>query len=163
MRFPGTCSRYSKKAMPQLRIAARYQGRSARFFRCAYQAKVMKTFEAMSSSVALSTGLMAASGHGDAEGCECRAGAGGSLMHHALPAALARAGDVVGTVIDEYRGGGLESEAALGLLVDPRMWLHDAGEERWQRAVADGMHAKFTRQLHPVQIADVRQQIHAIV
>ena len=43
--------------MPQLTIAARYQGRAARFFRCAYQANVMKTFEAMSSRVAEMTGF----------------------------------------------------------------------------------------------------------
>src|SRR5215469_766258 len=51
MRLPGTCSRYSKKAMLQLASAATYQGRSARFFRCAYQANVMNTFDPISSSV----------------------------------------------------------------------------------------------------------------
>jgi hypothetical protein len=35
----------------------RYHGRPARFFRCAYQANVMKTFEAMSSKVAEMTGF----------------------------------------------------------------------------------------------------------
>jgi hypothetical protein len=35
-----------------------YQGRAARFFRCAYQAKVMKTFDAVSRRVAETTGLM---------------------------------------------------------------------------------------------------------
>src|SRR3954470_8361164 len=34
--------------MPQLRSAATYHGRSARFRRCAYHAKVMKMFEAIS-------------------------------------------------------------------------------------------------------------------
>src|SRR2546421_6201039 len=52
MRFAGTCSRYSKNAMPQLTSAATYQGRTTRLLRCAYQAKVMKTFEPMSSRVA---------------------------------------------------------------------------------------------------------------
>src|SRR5690242_14392764 len=45
MRLAGTWSRYSNRAMPQLRMAATYQGRSARFCRWAYQAKVMNTFE----------------------------------------------------------------------------------------------------------------------
>src|SRR5215469_7738893 len=140
MRLPGTCSRYSKKAIPQLRIAARYQGRVARFFRCAYQAKVMKTFEAMSSSVALTIGFMARSGHADAKGRERGAGARGVLVHNAVPAALARAGDVLCTIIDEHGGGGLEREAPLGLPVDRRVRLHHTGEERRQRAVAHGVH-----------------------
>src|SRR4029077_9288243 len=58
MRLPGTCSRYSKNAMPQLTSAATYQGRAARFFKCAYQAKVMKTFDAVSNRVAEMTGFM---------------------------------------------------------------------------------------------------------
>src|SRR5436190_16786382 len=49
MRLAGTCSRYSKSAMLQLTIAATHHGRSARLRRCAYHAKVMNTFEAMSS------------------------------------------------------------------------------------------------------------------
>src|SRR5919112_1014161 len=48
MRFAGTCSRYSNSAMPQLATAARYQGLSPRFLRCAYQAKVMKILESNS-------------------------------------------------------------------------------------------------------------------
>src|SRR5262245_39357193 len=49
MRLAGTCSRYSKSAMPQLTIAAMYHARVLRFLRCAYQANVMKTFEQISS------------------------------------------------------------------------------------------------------------------
>ena len=48
MRFAGTWSRYSKSAMPQLTSAAITHVRSLRFRRCAYHAKVMNTFEAMS-------------------------------------------------------------------------------------------------------------------
>src|ERR1051325_7348736 len=48
-RLAGTCRRYSNSAIPQLMIAATYQGRSARLRRCAYQATVMKTFEQISS------------------------------------------------------------------------------------------------------------------
>src|SRR5579862_3160501 len=45
MRFPGTCSRYSNNAMPQLTSAATHQGFAGSSFRCAYQAKVMKMFD----------------------------------------------------------------------------------------------------------------------
>src|SRR5690348_17582337 len=55
MRFPGTWSRYSKNAIPQLTSAATIQGLSCRFLRCAYQAKVMKVFEQISSRVVLRT------------------------------------------------------------------------------------------------------------
>src|SRR3954464_9980535 len=55
MRLAGTCSRYSNSAMPQLASAATYQARPERFFRWAYQAKVMNTFESTSRPVALST------------------------------------------------------------------------------------------------------------
>src|SRR5215213_7181235 len=51
MRLAGTWSRYSNSAMPQLANAATYHGRSLRFFRCAYQANVMKTLERTSSTV----------------------------------------------------------------------------------------------------------------
>src|SRR4051812_8600895 len=47
MRLAGTCSRYSKSAIPQLANAATYQGRDDKLRRWAYQANVMKTFEAM--------------------------------------------------------------------------------------------------------------------
>ena len=42
MRFAGTWSRYSKKAIPQLTKAAINQGLLDRFFRCPYHAKVIK-------------------------------------------------------------------------------------------------------------------------
>src|SRR3954449_13613345 len=47
MRLAGTWSRYSKSAIPQLANAATYHGRDDRLRRWAYQANVMKTFEAM--------------------------------------------------------------------------------------------------------------------
>src|SRR6187431_2345582 len=50
MRLAGTCSRYSNSATPQLASAATYQGRAESSLRCAYQAKVMNTFEATSKS-----------------------------------------------------------------------------------------------------------------
>src|SRR5262252_7103022 len=114
MRLPGTCSRYSKKAIPQLTRAARYQGRSARFFRCAYQANVMKTFEAMSKSVARTTGraigtLLA----GDGELAQRRQCTRKARVHDAHPAARAGGGDVVLAVVDEQRGRGGEREAPL--------------------------------------------------
>ena len=40
---------YSKKAMPQLALAAIYQGLADRFFRWAYQAKVMNILDAPSN------------------------------------------------------------------------------------------------------------------
>src|SRR5437588_10955554 len=49
IRFAGTCSRYSKNAIPQLMMAATYHGLARRSRRCAYQANVMKTFEQASS------------------------------------------------------------------------------------------------------------------
>src|SRR2546428_654892 len=52
MRLAGTCSRYSARAMPQLTMAAVYQGAVARFFRWPYQASVMNTLEPTSSSTA---------------------------------------------------------------------------------------------------------------
>ena len=50
MRLAGTWIRYSNSAMPHEISAAIHHGRSLRFFRCAYQAKVMKTFDTASSS-----------------------------------------------------------------------------------------------------------------
>src|SRR5882672_10078740 len=49
-RLAGTCNRYSKKAMPQL---ARITSNSGLFlnFKCPYQAKVMKTFEQIRSTI----------------------------------------------------------------------------------------------------------------
>src|SRR6059058_6153062 len=94
MRLPGTCSRYSKNAIPQLATAARYQGRSARFLRCAYQANVMKTLEATSSSVADRTGLIIQLSAHDLEGLEGAHRARVALVHDALPAARPGALDV---------------------------------------------------------------------
>src|SRR5258705_4004481 len=56
MRLAGTCRRYSNRAMPQLAAAAAHHGQAARFFRCAYQAKVMNTLEATSSAAETTTG-----------------------------------------------------------------------------------------------------------
>src|SRR5579864_59073 len=138
MRLPGTCSRYSKKAIPQLSSAARYQGRSARLRRCAYQAKVMKTLEAMSSRVADSTGFIGQlSSAGDAQAAQVRQRRRVVAVHDAGPAARAGRRHVVGTVVDEHRGGRLEREAPLGLAIDAGVGLHDPGEIGRQRAVAD--------------------------
>src|SRR5579862_9280657 len=126
MRLPGTCSRYSKNAIPQLSSAATYQGRSARFFRWAYQAKVMKMLEAPSSSVADSSGFTVPPSARDRERTQGGARAGEVAVHDAVPAARARAGDVVGPVVDEHRGGGCEREAPLGLGVDAGVRLHAA-------------------------------------
>jgi len=48
MRLAGTMIRYSNSAMPQLAIAATYQGLPWKFFRWPYQANVMKRFDAAS-------------------------------------------------------------------------------------------------------------------
>src|ERR1700733_12579560 len=172
MRLPGTCSRYSKKAMPQLTNAATYQGRSARFFRCAYQANVMNTFEQMSSSVARRVadrnGLTwlppeAATGSAcDTEGAQRRERARVVLVHDAAPATLAGGRDVIGPIIDEEGLCRCQRKAPLGLGVDPRLRLHDAGEVGRQRAVADGVQAELARQVCPVQVADVGEQVHAV-
>src|SRR5512132_895267 len=50
MRFAGTWRRYSKSAMPQLASAASHHGFDERLRKWAYQANVMKTFEAVNSS-----------------------------------------------------------------------------------------------------------------
>src|SRR5579864_3652675 len=144
-------------------MAATYQGRSARFFRCAYQAKVMKTFEAMSSRVAPITGLMPrfpSTAH--SESAQSAHGALVALVHDAVPAAAARGGDVVGPVVYEHRVRGLECEAALGLGINARVRLHDAGQIGGQGAMPDPVHAVLARQVCPMQIADVRQQIDAM-
>src|SRR5262245_55141415 len=50
IRLAGTCRQYSKKAIPQLtRIAAISE--LCLYFRCPYQAKVMNTLEARSSTM----------------------------------------------------------------------------------------------------------------
>ena len=48
-----------EQAMPQLTSAAMIQGRPERFFRCAYQAKVMNTLDSVSRTMAVSAGGMA--------------------------------------------------------------------------------------------------------
>src|SRR5690242_13005357 len=58
MRLAGTCSRYSKSAIPQLTSAATYHGLARRFLRCAYQANVMNTFEHVSSTIVVSAILI---------------------------------------------------------------------------------------------------------
>src|SRR5436190_20409933 len=45
IRFAGTWIIYSKKAIPQLMIAATYHLRSFRFLRCMYHANVMKRLD----------------------------------------------------------------------------------------------------------------------
>ena len=50
MRLAGTISRYSNRAMPQLASAATSQTRCSWYLRWPYQAKVMKTLEAVSSA-----------------------------------------------------------------------------------------------------------------
>ena len=50
MRLAGTASQYSKKAMPQLTITAIHKGFEV-WLRWPYQAKVMKTLEASSSTM----------------------------------------------------------------------------------------------------------------
>src|SRR6185503_9264731 len=56
MRLAGTISRYSKRAMPQLASAAIHQGLADSSFRCAYHAKVMKTFDRASRPADAATG-----------------------------------------------------------------------------------------------------------
>src|SRR5579863_10596200 len=164
MRLPGTCSRYSKKAMPQLASAARYQGRSARFFRCAYQANVMKTFEPMRSSVAEKNGFTGVipgcarpSLAGDFERAQLGARARVVRVHDAVPAARAGGGDVVGAIIDEHRVLRCQRKALLGFRVDPRVRLHDPGEVGGQRPVPEGVQAVLAAYVGPVQVPDVGQ------
>ncbi|MDT4877020.1 hypothetical protein FQZ97_1125110 [compost metagenome] len=53
MRLAGTASQYSKNAMPQLIITTTHSD-AAGNLRCPYQAKVMKTFEAINSPIGAS-------------------------------------------------------------------------------------------------------------
>jgi hypothetical protein len=55
MRLAGTCSRYSKRAMPQLASAAIHHGEDCRCFRWPYHANVMKRFDAASSVAVAAT------------------------------------------------------------------------------------------------------------
>src|SRR5437588_10553884 len=63
MRLAGTCSRYSKSAIPQLANAATYHGRDDILRRWAYQANVMKTFEAMRRQTVTTIVRIAADGN----------------------------------------------------------------------------------------------------
>src|SRR5579862_1876582 len=164
MRLPGTCRRYSKKAIAQLTTAATYHGRSNSVFRCAYHANVMKTFEASSRPVAAITAFMSSSllSAMHFEATQGFHGAAVIAMHDTLPSSGAGAGDVVRPIVDEYRRCGLERKAPLGLGVDAGVRLHDTGEVGRQRAVTDGVQAVLARQMRPVQIADVGEQIDTI-
>src|SRR5215469_11261659 len=125
MRLPGTCSRYSKNAMPQLATAATYHGRAAMFLRWAYQANVMKTLEPTSSSVAETTGLMcnpsgghtarvaqaSVDGHhgGPGEEIEIRGTCPGVSAHrsanHQIALLQLRQHEVLGDHVDTVAGG----------------------------------------------------------
>src|SRR3712207_9485736 len=61
MRLAGTANQYSTKAMPQLAITAIHRGEVLNF-KCPYHAKVMNTFEAISSRMGAVCGLMGLSG-----------------------------------------------------------------------------------------------------
>src|SRR2546428_13302680 len=64
MRLAGTWTRYSNSAIPQLTSAATIHGRWLRCLRCAYHAKVMKTFE-ITSRVMVFDGHAVALGGGE--------------------------------------------------------------------------------------------------
>src|SRR6185312_7217870 len=83
-------------------------------------------------------------------------------VDYAVPAAAARGGDVLRPVVDEHSLRRRQRKAPLGLDVDALIGLHHAGEERGQRAVTDAMQLVFTREVLPVQVADVGQQIDAV-
>src|ERR1700682_5499691 len=55
IRFAGTCSRYSNSAMPQLTSAAIHHGFDDSSLRWAYQANVMKKFDATSNPAHMAT------------------------------------------------------------------------------------------------------------
>jgi hypothetical protein len=62
MRLAGTCSRYSKSAIPQLTRAAIHHGLACRCLRWPYQANVMKRFDKASSVAVIAsvwTGVIA--------------------------------------------------------------------------------------------------------
>src|SRR6202048_3172957 len=50
MRFAGTWKQYSKKAIPQL-TKITFHKASCRYFKCPYQAKVMKILETVSNNI----------------------------------------------------------------------------------------------------------------
>src|SRR6478736_3397109 len=57
MRLAGTIRQYSKKAMPQEMRIVIQSGLSWRYFKCPYQAKVMKIFERLRRTMVVMTGL----------------------------------------------------------------------------------------------------------
>ena len=59
IRLPGTWSKYSKNAMPQLTSAATIHGLPLSSFRCAYQANVMKTLLKLNNRIVSAILLMA--------------------------------------------------------------------------------------------------------
>src|SRR6185437_10199530 len=168
MRLAGTCSRYSNKAIPQLASAATYQGRSERFFRCAYQANVMKTFDPISSSVVGTTAGIPLSSRASESTIHLqrpqrRHGRLIPAMYDAVPTARPCRADVLGTVVDEHGLGGREVEAAFGFNVNPRVRFHYASQVGQQHAVTDSVQAVLAGEMGPVNVSDVRQQVHAIV
>src|SRR5262245_47018975 len=58
IRLAGTCTRYSKNAIPQLAKMATSKGLCPRVRRWPYHANVMKTFEAVSSTTVVRIGFM---------------------------------------------------------------------------------------------------------
>src|SRR6185437_2805658 len=168
MRLAGTCSRYSNKAIPQLASAATYQGRPERFFRCAYQANVMNTFDPISSSVVGTTaGIPLSSRASESaihlQGPQRRNGRLIPAVDDAVPATGTRSTDVLGAVVDENGLGGSEIEATLGFHVNPRVRLHYPGQVGQQHPVTDPMQAVLAGQMGPVDVTDVGHQVHPIV
>jgi hypothetical protein len=64
MRLAGTCSRYSKSAMPHDTSAAIHHGLPARFLRCPYHAKVMNRFDSVSRNAHARAGCWASAAVG---------------------------------------------------------------------------------------------------
>src|SRR5689334_8429792 len=56
IRLPGTCSRYSKSAIPHETSAAIHQGFDCRCFRWPYHAKVMNRFDTVRNAAHTSAG-----------------------------------------------------------------------------------------------------------
>lgn len=68
MRFAGTCSIYSAEAISQLIRAAIYHALLLRFFKWAYQAKVINTFDRRSRAVVLRITVIAHTKSGQKSG-----------------------------------------------------------------------------------------------
>src|SRR6185437_44891 len=98
----------------------------------------------------------------DAEPAKCPDRGVVTAVHDAVPAAAARCGDVLCPIVDEHGLRWGQRKTPLSLDVDPLVRLHHAGDERGQRAVPDAMQLVFTRQVAPMQVADVGQQIDAV-